>query len=93
VAKQIKELIDGVYDGKKRQRGKAGDEDAVSVEKLGEKGLAKEIKRLEKQMLEHAKNLEFEKAAKMRDQLSVLREQAFGASAGNVVPFVPNRAA
>ena len=38
-----------------------------------------EIKRLEKQMLEHARNLEFEKAARVRDQLALLREQAFGA--------------
>jgi excinuclease ABC subunit B len=35
---------------------------------------------LERQMLEHARNLEFEKAARLRDQLSQLREQAFGAS-------------
>ena len=30
-------------------------------------------------MLEHARNLEFEKAARIRDQLAALREQAFGA--------------
>jgi len=42
-------------------------------------------------MLEHARNLEFEQAARVRDQLSLLREQAFGASAGdsNVVPINP----
>ena len=37
-------------------------------------------------MLEHARNLEFEKAARVRDQLALLREQAFGAAvADNVV--------
>jgi excinuclease ABC subunit B len=37
-------------------------------------------------MLEHAKNLEFEKAARTRDELAALREQAFGASvADNVI--------
>ena len=41
--------------------------------------MAREIKRLEKQMLEHARNLEFEKAARTRDQLALLKEQAFGA--------------
>jgi excinuclease ABC subunit B len=46
---------------------------------LSEKDLAKRIKQLEKQMLEHARNLEFEKAARVRDQLAMLREQAFGA--------------
>jgi excinuclease ABC subunit B len=30
-------------------------------------------------MLEHARNLEFEKAARIRDQLALLCEQAFGA--------------
>ena len=47
---------------------------------MGEKDLAKEIKRLEKLMLEHAKNLQFEDAARVRDQLSRLREQVLGAS-------------
>jgi len=46
---------------------------------MSEKDIAREIKRLEKQMLEHARNLEFEKAARVRDQLSQLKEQAFGA--------------
>ena len=48
--------------------------------------VAREIKRLEKLMLEHARNLEFEKAARVRDQLSVLKQQAFGApGSDNVV--------
>ena len=56
---------------------------------MTEKDLGKRIKLLEKQMLEHARNLEFEKAARVRDQLALLREQAFGASTddGNVVPI------
>ena len=44
---------------------------------LDEKALAKEIKRIEKEMLEAARNLEFEKAANLRDQLKVLKEQAW----------------
>ena len=39
----------------------------------------KRLRQLEKQMLDHARNLEFEKAARVRDQLALLREQAFGA--------------
>ena len=55
---------------------------------MSEKDLGKRIKLLEKQMLEHAKSLEFEKAARVRDQLAALREQAFGAAPHdvNVVP-------
>ena len=62
----------------------------AELETLSEKDLGKRIKMLEKQMLEHARNLEFEKAARVRDQLSLLREQAFGADGHdtNVVPLV-----
>jgi len=42
--------------------------------------VAKEIKRLEKLMLEHARNLEFERAAQVRDQLAHLKAQVFGAA-------------
>jgi excinuclease ABC subunit B len=39
-------------------------------------------------MLTHAKDLEFEKAAQVRDQLSHLRGQAFGASVHDNVPGI-----
>ena len=51
----------------------------AQVEDMSEKEVAREIKRLEKQMLEHARNLEFEQAARLRDQLALLKERAFGA--------------
>ena len=47
---------------------------------LEEKNLSKRLKQLEAQMMEHAKNLDFEKAAKLREELTALRAQAFGAS-------------
>ncbi|MEO7030783.1 MAG: UvrB/UvrC motif-containing protein, partial [Herbaspirillum sp.] len=47
---------------------------------MSEKQVSREIKRLEKLMLDHAKNLEFEKAAQVRDQLGLLKEQLFGAT-------------
>ncbi len=87
VQKRIKDLIDGVYSEE------AGRDDAkllaaAQVEELSEKDLSKRIAQLEKQMLEHARNLEFEKAARLRDQLAQLREQAFGARVhDNVVPL------
>jgi len=78
INKRIKDMIDGVYSEK------SGRDDqkllqAAAVEELSEKDLSKRIALLEKQMLEHARNLEFEKAARVRDQLAQLREQAFGA--------------
>ena len=46
---------------------------------MSEKDIAREIKRLEKSMMDHARNLEFEQAAKARDQLSRLKDRVFGA--------------
>jgi excinuclease ABC subunit B len=94
IVKQIKELIDGVYDPQQaKQELKAAEQQAM-YENMSEKTVSKEIKRLEKLMLEHAKNLEFEKAAQVRDQLSTLKEQVFGSNGKtNVVPFVADRAA
>ena len=66
---------------------------AAEIESLSEKDLGKRIKLLEKQMLEHARNLEFEKAARVRDQLALLREQAFGANVVDVVPLVSGKGA
>jgi excinuclease ABC subunit B len=50
-------------------------------EAMSEKQLAREIRALEKQMLELARNLEFEKAARARDQLAELKQRAFGGPA------------
>ncbi len=80
VTKKIKDIIDGVYDAESAQKERKAAEQAARYEVMDEKALAKEIKRLEKAMLDHAKNLEFEQAAAARDELFKLRERAFGAS-------------
>jgi excinuclease ABC subunit B len=82
VVKQVRELIDGVVESQSDKSKLKEIAAAAEVELLSEKDLGKRIKALERQMLEHARNLEFEKAARVRDQLAQLREQAFGASAG-----------
>lgn len=81
VVKRIKDIIDGVYNADDARAELKAAQDRAHYEDMPEKEVAKEIKRLEKQMLEAAKNLEFEKAARLRDQLSHLKEQVFGASA------------
>ncbi len=87
ISKRIKELIDGVYGDKPGKDDAKAMHSAADVGALSEKDLARRIKQLEKQMFDHAKNLEFEKAARMRDELAALREQAFGASGSdNIVP-------
>jgi len=74
VMKRIKDLIDGVYDATQAQ---AAQEEA-RYEAMSEKQIAREIKALEKKMLGHARNLEFEDAAKARDQLAELKKRVFG---------------
>ncbi|TAM48896.1 MAG: excinuclease ABC subunit UvrB [Paraburkholderia sp.] len=85
VVKRIKDIIDGVYNADDARAELKEMQQRAKFEDMSEKELAKEIKRLEKQMMEHAKNLEFEKAAAARDQLAVLRERAFGANVGDSV--------
>ena len=52
---------------------------------MSEKQLAREIKALEKKMLEHARNLEFEDAAAARDRLAELKKRVFGVEANPAV--------
>ena len=78
--KKVRDILEDTYkSGYSGQGGKRG-------KKVADKGLdyevpdspdqvAREIEKLEKKMLEHAKNLEFEQAAKLRDQIGVLRER------------------
>ncbi|MDO5625605.1 MAG: excinuclease ABC subunit UvrB, partial [Pseudomonadota bacterium] len=89
IVKQVRDLIDGVYSDKggDSQRAQTASRGAVVEEEaMSEKDLAKELKRLEKQMLEHARNLEFEQAARVRDQLAQLKSRVLGAAgAGSVI--------
>jgi excinuclease ABC subunit B len=79
VSKRIKDIIDGVYDADDARAGLKAAEEQARYEAMTEKELGREIKRLEKQMLDHARNLEFEKAAAARDQLMTLKRAVFGA--------------
>ena len=80
VSKTIKDMIDGVYDAESAQSELKAAQQQVAYEAMGEKTVAREIRRLEKVMLESARNLEFEKAATARDELFRLRERVFGAA-------------
>jgi excinuclease ABC subunit B len=84
IIKEVRELIDGIVRSGTELRDGAsatGFAEHHVAEPLSEKALAKEIVQLEKKMLEFARNLEFEKAAKARDELSRLKQRAFGAGA------------
>jgi len=81
VTKRIKDIIDGVYDVQEKRSELQVAQNRAHYESMSEKELAKEIGRLEKQMMAEAKNLEFERAAATRDQIAKIKELAFGALA------------
>ena len=85
ITKRIKDIIDGVYDKDEALRERKVLQDQANYESLSEKQIAKEMKRLEKAMLDSAKNLEFEKAADYRDQLKKLKTKFFGAELPDLV--------
>ena len=91
IVKEVRDLSDGVYSEKAGKEAEKLEREAMQRAQIGdmsEKDISREIKRLEKLMMEHARNLEFEKAAGVRDQLSVLKQQAFGAPGGdNLLPL------
>ena len=86
MVKRIKDLIEGVYSekaGEEARKLELAQQQMADVADMDEKALAREIKRLEKQMLEHARNLEFEQAARVRDQLARLKDLVLGAHGGD----------
>ena len=79
VKKRIKDIIDGVYDVDDEKANWQSQKEKAKYEDMNERDLAKEIKRLEKEMVDFARNLEFENAASTRDRLTKVRAMAFGA--------------
>ena len=88
IKKHIKDLIDGVYSPQEAREELQAAQETAKYESMSEKQVSKEIKRLEKVMLDHAKNLEFEKAAQVRDQLRILKEQLFGAGGSDNIASI-----
>jgi len=78
VHKRIKDMIEGIYDPNEAKKGQKALEAKAKYDEMGGKDLERELKQLEKRMLEAAKNLEFERAAELRDRLVQLKEKLFG---------------
>ena len=78
VQKRIKDIIEGVTDLDEGRREMKAAQAQARYEQMDGKDLERELKLLEKQMFEAAKNLEFEKAAGFRDRLYKLKEKLFG---------------
>ena len=80
ISKEVRDMIEGARDFQDVQLQLKAAQEQARYESMSEKQLAREIKQLEKQMLEYARNLEFEKAAEARDRLAELKRSFFGAS-------------
>ena len=75
VSKQIADIMEGarVTPGSPKRSKRSKKDDAIEIPK-DPKALGKLLAKLEKEMLDHAQNLEFEEAAKLRDQLAEIRD-------------------
>jgi excinuclease ABC subunit B len=78
VQKRIKDLIDGVYDSDEGKKQLKAAQTRAKYESMPEKDMERELKRIEKEMLDAARNLEFERAAQLRDRLAELKSAMFG---------------
>jgi excinuclease ABC subunit B len=78
VTKRIKDMLGGVYDAGEAAAELKAAQDEARYEAMSEKQIAREIRQLEKEMIGHARNLEFEKAAALRDRLAELKKRVFG---------------
>ena len=77
IVKTIRDMIDGVYDADVAHAQLKAAQTEASYEAMGSKELTREIKRVEREMLEAARNLDFERAARMRDDLKKLKQRLF----------------
>ncbi len=77
VVKGVRDMIEGVYDAQEAQQQLKTAQAEAIYEAMSEKDLARAIKRVEKEMLDAARNLEFERAAELRDELKKLKQRLF----------------
>jgi excinuclease ABC subunit B len=75
ISKRIKDMIEGAYDADEAKETRKTAQEEAKFDALSEKQLDQRIRKLEKEMLEAAKNLEFERAANLRDELKTLRDR------------------
>lgn len=79
VTKKIKDIIESTFDKEEVDLNRAIKKEEARYDHLNEKQMAKEIQKIEKGMQTAARNLEFEKAAKLRDEVKFLKERLYGA--------------
>jgi excinuclease ABC subunit B len=77
IQKRIKDMIEGIYDPDAAKEELKATQSEARYDVMSEKDLTMAVKRTEKEMMEAARNLEFERAAKLRDELKELKSRLF----------------
>jgi len=79
IRKQVREIMEGAR-GATRARGRQRRvaEPVTDYASLSPEKLLKQIKKLEKRMYRHARDLEFEEAARLRDEIAAIRQHGLG---------------
>jgi len=77
--KQVADIMEAAYPVPGRGRKRVA-EDATAYESMSPEELLRKAQQLEKKMLKHARDLEFEEAARLRDEIQRMREIGFGLS-------------
>ncbi|WP_455204392.1 excinuclease ABC subunit UvrB [Kaarinaea lacus] len=83
VQKSVADVMEGAYSpykGKAKEFAKVAEE-TIEYASMSQKQLKKKLKQLEEQMFKHAQNLEFEQAAKLRDEIKHIEHIVFGSEA------------
>ena len=78
VKKAITDILEGAYSEANRGPAKKVADATPDYSALTPDQVIRRIKKLEQEMLKHARNLEFEEAAKLRDQIGQLRKSSLG---------------
>jgi excinuclease ABC subunit B len=77
IIKQVADIMEGAYPVPGRGRRRIA-EDATRYESMTPEQLLRKAQQLEKKMLQHARDLEFEEAARLRDEIQRLRKTGLG---------------
>ena len=76
--KSVADIMEGAYSDGTRGGARKVAEPSADYSALTPDQVIRRIKKMEQEMLKHARNLEFEQAAKLRDEVQKLRNAAFG---------------
>jgi excinuclease ABC subunit B len=79
IVKQVADIMEAAYPVPGRGRKRIA-EDATPYESMTPAEILKKAQKLEQKMLKHARDLEFEEAARLRDEIQRMREIGFGIS-------------